>query len=365
LREGTEDQVQVPGTARMRTLLSLGLGMLAFVFVLAWGLTAQKSTPSDSSETVAVVEGQAITEEDLLPQVRPQLQQLRNQEYEVKSRALESLIDQKLLEAEADRRRIGVGELLRQEVDSKASEPAEAEIEAFYLGQKDRLNNRSLADVKDQLAQVLRQARQQQARQNFYQGLRQNANIAILLRPPKIEVTFDPSRVRGNPDAPVTIVEFSDFQCPFCQRAYPVIKGLLAKYDGKVKLAYRDFPLRQAHPQAQMAAEAARCAGEQGKFWEYHDRLFDNFNQLSKEALAQYAASLDLDSQEFQACLESGRHQASIEEDFQDGSRAGITGTPAFFINGVLVNGAHPASVFEKTIESELSAINQASSPPR
>ena len=357
------EPVQLQHTVRLRTLLSLALGVSAFVFVLAWGFAEQDSADLNSPQVLALVEGNAITDQDLLPQIRPQLQQLRNQEYEMKSRALESLIDQKLIEAEADRRGIGVGELLRQEVDAKAAEPGEAEIEAFFLGQKDFLNNRPLAEVKDQLAQVLRQARQQQARQGLYQRLRQNAHVSILLRPPKVEVAFDPTRVRGNPDAPVTIVEFSDFQCPFCQRAYPVIKALLSKYDGQVKLSYRDFPLYQAHPQAQTAAEAARCAGEQGKYWEYHDRLFENFNQLSEETLAEHAAGLGLDSREFQACLQSGRHRAAIERDVQDGTEAGITGTPAFFINGVLVSGALPASVFEQAIEAELSAINQAGSP--
>lgn len=346
-------------------LLSVALGVVVFVCVLAWGFSAQDPAPSDASQTVAVVEGNVITEADLLPRIQAQVQQLRQQEYEAKSRALESLIDQKLLEAEADRRGVSMAELMRQEVETKAAEPTDAEVEAFYLGQKERLGNRPLADVKDQVIQVLRQMRQQQARQNFQLSLREKANISVLLSPPRTEVSLDPSRVRGNPEAPVTIVEFSDFQCPFCQRAYPVMKEILSKYDGKVKLSYRDFPLRQAHPQAQMAAEASRCAGEQGKFWEYHDLLFDHFDQLGKETLVKHAASLHLDSQQFQACLESGRYRAAIEQDFQDGSRAGVNGTPAFFINGISVSGAQPASVFEKTIDAELSASNETSLPPR
>lgn len=346
------------------TRLSLTRSVVAFLFVSAGGLAGQESSPVDSPRTLAVVEGQAITEQDLLPLIQPQLQQLRNQEYQVKSQALEGLVDQKLLQAEAARRGIATGELLQQEVDAKVTEPTEAEVEAFYLGQKDRLGNRSLAEVKDQLAQILRQARTDQARQQFYQSLRDRAKISILLPPPRVDVSVDPGRVRGDRDAPVTIVEFSDFQCPFCQRVYPVIKGILSKYDGKVKLAYRDYPLRQAHAQAQMAAEASRCAGEQGKFWEYHDQLFEKPNQLAREALEAHAASVGLEARDFQACLESGRYGGSIERDVQDGDQAGVNGTPAFFINGIFVSGAQPASVFEKTIESELSAIKPAASAP-
>lgn len=345
-----------------------------FFLQAAWGLIAasgiapgafsqQPATPP-SRPALAVVEAQAIYEEDLLPQILPQMRQMRQQEYELKNRALQGLIDQKLLEAEANRRDVSVADLLKQEIDAKVAQPTDAEVQSYYLERKERIN-RPLEEVKEQIRQGLRQARLQEVRQSFFQHLRGTAQVAVYLSSPRIEVGYDSARMRGAPDAPVTIVEFSDFQCPFCQRAYPVIRELLSKYQGQVKLAYRDFPLRSIHAQAQMAAEASRCAGEQGKFWEYHDRLFDPPNQLDKEALTGHAASLNLDPQGFQACLESGRHRLSVEQDLQDGTQAGVTGTPAFFINGILVSGAQPAAAFEKTIEAELAAIQQKRAPPK
>ena len=323
---------------------------------LAGSAVAQSSaSPEAQPVVVATVGGQAITEEEMVSQIAPQIQQLKNEEFQLKQEALESLINQKVVEAEAHRRGISTAELLEQEVNSKLTGATDAEIEAFYEGQKDRIN-RPLAEVKDQIRQVLDQTRLQQLRQNFYQSLRQGAQVDVFLSPPRLQVGSDPARMRGDPDAPVTIVEFSDFQCPYCQRAYATMRSLLEKYPEKVRFAHRDFPLSQIHPQAELAAEASRCALEQGKFWEYHDMLFEHPNQLGREFLEQHAAMLALDGQQFQVCLDSGRYKAAIEQDRQEGARAGVSGTPGFFVNGIFVSGAQPLSVFEKIIDSELAA---------
>ncbi len=320
-------------------------------------LAAAQSAPSPESQpvVVATVGGQTITEEDLVSKIAPEIQQLKNQELQLKQDALEGLINQKVVEAEARRRGISAVELLQQEVDSKLTGATDAEIEAFYEGQKDRINQ-PLAQVKEQIRQVLDQTRVQQLRQSFYQSLRQGTQIDVFLSPPRLQVGSDPARLRGDPNAPVTIVEFSDFQCPYCQKAYATVRSVLAKYPTKVRLAYRDFPLSQIHPQAELAAEASRCALEQGKFWEYHDMLFEHPNQLGRDLLEQHAAMLGLDGKQFQVCLDSGRYQSSIAQDLQEGARAGVTGTPGFFVNGIFVSGAQPPSVFEKIIESELAA---------
>jgi len=170
----------------------------------------------------------------------------------------------------------------------------------------------------------------------------------------QVEVSFDPARIRGSARAPVMIVEFSDFQCPFCRKVQPTLRNLLTKYDGRVSLAYRDFPLRGMHGQAELGAESSRCAGEQGKFWEYHDLLFANPDKLNRTGLLELARSLTLDQRKFESCLSSGKHRPEIEKDLQDGIRAGVMGTPGIFINGVLLSGAQPESVFEKAIESAL-----------
>ena len=161
--------------------------------------------------------------------------------------------------------------------------------------------------------------------------------------------------VRGNKAAPVTIVEFSDFQCPFCKRATPIVKQVLEHYPGKVKWVFRDFPIASLHPDAPKAAEAARCAAEQGKFWEYHDVLFEKAPQLSIEELKRYAKDLKLDSAAFAKCLDSGKQAAAVKADIEQGDRLGITGTPTFFINGRQLVGAEPLATFEKIIDTELS----------
>jgi len=300
-----------------------------------------------------VVGGQTIYDDDLVPFVQGQVFQLRLQEYEVKSKALENLVNQKLLEAEAKKKGIPTEKLLEQEVDAKVPEPTEAELQALYIVQKEQLR-KSFDEIKAQLQQLLKQAKLQQARQDYYKRLREQAGVSIFLQKPKVEVAYDPARLRGNPKAPVVIVEFSDFQCPYCRSVQPTLKNLLAKYEGRVSLSYRDLPLRDIHPQAQMAAEASRCAGEQGKFWEYHDLLFENPNKLNREGLVEQVRSLKLDEKQFDSCLSSGKYKAQVEQDRQLGLRAGLTGTPGFFINGNMLSGNLPQDSFEKVIQSEL-----------
>src|SRR6266446_6910840 len=306
-------------------------------------------------EPLAVVAGQPIYDDDLLPFVQAQVFQLRVQEYEVKSKALENLVNQKLLEAEAKKKGIPTEKVLAQEVDAKVPEPTEAELQALYIVQKEQLR-KSFDEIKAQLQQLLKQAKVQQARQDYYKRLREQAGVSILLKKPKVEVAYDPARLRGSSKAAVVIVEFSDFQCPYCQAVAPTLKKLLAKYEGRVSLAYRDLPLRDIHPQAQLAAEASRCALEQGKFWEYHDLLFANPNKLNREGLAGQARSLKLDEKQFDSCLAGGKYKAQIEQDLQLGLRAGLTGTPGFFINGNMLSGNLPQDAFERSIEAELAA---------
>ncbi len=176
-------------------------------------------------------------------------------------------------------------------------------------------------------------------------------------QPSRIQVSLDDDPIKGSNNAPVTIVEFSDFQCPFCARFYfqtlPLIEEKYIK-TGKVRFVYRDFPLSTIHPHAQKAAEAAECADEQGKFWEYHNKLFENQNALDVSSLKQYAKDLGLDMVKFNNCLDSGIMASEVQKDFSDGTSYGVSGTPTFFINGIQIVGAQPYSTFEQVIESEL-----------
>lgn len=339
----------------MRTIFSNRWLQAATCLWLASACLAQTTVPPERKQPVAIVGGQRVYEEDLLPLVQRQLLPLQNQEYEIKRVALERLVTQRLVEAEAKFKGVSAEKLLELEVDAKVVEPTDDEIEAYYLGQQDRISV-PFETIKPQLRHALKQAKLQQARQSYGERLRKVADVTILLRPPRVQVGYEQSRLRGDVAAPVVIVEFSDFQCPYCRSVEPTLKALLARYAGRVSLAYRDYPLREIHPQAQQAAEAARCAGEQGKFWEYHDLLYADGAKLDAGSLAGYARSLTLDVQRFASCLVSGKFKQAVEEDLQAGSNVGVNGTPAFFINGIFLSGAQPANAFEKIIEAELAA---------
>jgi protein-disulfide isomerase len=313
---------------------------------------AQSADAPKAKQPIATVDGQSIYDEDLAASVQGQLLPLRNQEYEIKKKALDNLIEQKLLEAAAKKKGLTTDKLLEQELDSKVPDPSDAEMEAYYLGIREKVN-RPFADVKTLVRSALRNAKIQQARQDYLKRLRADSNVAILLSVPRIEVSYDPARVRGNPKAPVMIVEFSDYQCPYCHQVEPTLKAVLAKYGDKVSFSYRDFPLTAIHSQAEIAAEASRCALEQGKFWEYHDQLF-TASKLDKDSLIEYARNLKLDEKQFSSCLTSEKYKADIDKDLQAGRKAGINGTPGFFINGIEISGAQGQDAFTRVIDDEL-----------
>jgi protein-disulfide isomerase len=345
-----------------RAAIEVHLSLLVSVLLLPVCCLAQTSEPAKRAETLATVGGQPITEDDVLPSIGSKLIALRNLEYEVKKQALDNIIDQRLLAAEAKRKGISADKFLEQEVDAKVAEPTDAELNAYYLAQKAELN-RPFAEAKAQIERSLKLATVQQARQAFYAHLREQAKVVVLLSPPRAEVGYDPARVRGNPKAKVMIVEFSDFQCPYCGQVEATLQSVLAKYPDSVALAYRDMPMSKIHPFARQAAEAARCAGEQGKFWEYHDLLFADQSRLNQDGLMDKARTLKLNEQQFDYCLSSEKFKAQIQQDSQDGMRAGVSGTPGFFINGIFLSGRQPESAFENLVQEQLSAFSASPKP--
>jgi protein-disulfide isomerase len=313
---------------------------------------AQNATAPRNNQAVATVNGETIYEKDLAPAVEGQLLSLRNQEYEIKRKALDNVIEQKLLETAAKKKGVTPEKLIDEEVASKIPDPSDDEVAGYYFALKDRIKG-PFAEVKNALRDSLKDAKIRQAREDYLKRLRADSNIAVLIAPPRVEVEYDPTRVRGNPKAPVMIVEFSDYQCPYCHNVEPTVKQVLGKYGDKVSLSYRDFPLTAIHAQAQIAAEASRCALEQGKFWEYHDQLFTASN-LEKDALIDYARNLKLDDKQFSSCLASGRYKAEIAKDVEEGRKAGINGTPGFFVNGIAISGAQQQDAFNRIIDDEL-----------
>jgi Na+:H+ antiporter, NhaA family len=177
--------------------------------------------------------------------------------------------------------------------------------------------------------------------------------------PATLSPPVDPARdhVRGAPDAPVTLVEYGDFQCPYCGDAYAVVQELLARFGGRVRFAFRHMPLADLHPRAPAAAEAAEAAGAQGHFWEMHDRLFEHQLELSDAELRDHAAAIDLDVERFERELRDGIHAARVEEDYLSGVRSGTPSTPRFFVNGVIHLGSPTRASLEEAISTELSAV--------
>jgi protein-disulfide isomerase len=319
-------------------------------------LASTLAQATDPSEPVAVAGNQVVSRSEMLAALRNQLRQLEIQTYELKRKALDEMINEKLLEMEARTQGVSAEELVRREADSKLSPVTETELMAYYFGQAERLNL-PFDEVKEQLEHTLQQIKLQQERQAFVRRLREKYPVTILIRPPTTSIPLDTSRAKGKADAPVTLVEFSDFQCGFCRNASTTVKEIAQKYSSDVRVIFRDFPLRTMHPQAWMAAEASRCAADQGKFWEYHDLLFANQNNLDRIGLLTQASKLNLDQKAFETCLDSRKHNTDVARDVKDGTDAGLTGTPGFFVNGVFLNGALPAAAFEKAVEDELSYI--------
>jgi protein-disulfide isomerase len=235
--------------------------------------------------------------------------------------------------------------------------PTDAEVKEFF----DRLKtagrippDTKLEAIKDQLVQAMVNQQRRTSVQKVVEELRTAANLKIDLPAPRVEVAAT-GPARGPANAKVTIVEFSDFQCPYCSQAFGTIEELMQQYAGKVKLVFRQFPL-PIHPQAEKAAEASLCAADQGKFWEFHDLLFKNQRKLDLADLKAHAASAGLDATKFAQCLDSGEKKKLVDQDLEAGQAAGVNGTPAFFINGVFLNGALPLEEFKKVIDPELAS---------
>ena len=302
-----------------------------------------------SGAPAVVIGKETISEAQLEERIRPRLFELENRAYQLKSQALDDL----LVEREAKLRGIAAAALLKAEVEDKAAPLPEAELEAAVAAALPRYPGQDPAAVRQGVLQALKAERAQARRADFLRELRGRHGVSVRLEPPRMTVDPGPRPARGGARAPVTLVEFSDFQCPYCGRAAPVLKRLEQRYAEKLRVYFRDFPL-QIHPLAPKAAEAGACAAEQGRFWDMHDRLFEKQDELQVPALKKHAADLGLDPQRFDECLDSGRHEGAWKKDVEDGTRYGVSGTPAFFINGRMLVGAQPYEAFVGVIEEEL-----------
>jgi protein-disulfide isomerase len=339
----------------------VALWMLLLVLALS-----QPEPLHAAGDTLAEVDGVAITSEEVEKALAPQLTKLEEQIYNLKRQRIEALINEKLLAREAAKRGISVPALLDAEVTSKVGLVTEQELEKVYLENRDKLKGEESA-VRDQIRGRLQNLKLAARREEFLKSLRSQAKVVINLKPPpvqRVSVSVAGAPSRGSAKAPVTIVEFSDFHCPFCRSVLPTLAQLESKYGDKIKLVFRDFPIESIHPGATKAHEAARCANEQGKFWAYHDKLFETPPKSSPEVFNQLAKDVGLNPKTFETCLNSGKYQTAIKEDIAEGTRVGVSGTPAFFINGRLISGAQPVEAFARVIDDELSRDVSAQSAP-
>jgi protein-disulfide isomerase len=340
------------------------LASLALAAALAVACSSQTGSEDGSGQVVATVDGESITLAELDDWIKQDLfeEQTRDRSpaamHQFRAERLERMIDERLLEAEATTRNVSGEELMRQE--SARAEVTDEQVADFFEKNRDRLGGATLEQIGPRVRRHLQQQAGNDAVEKLLAGLRERAAVEVSFEAPRIQVAAIGPAL-GPENAPVTIVEFSDFQCPFCARAGPIVKQIVARYPEQVRVVYRHFPLDSIHPRARPAAEAAACAGDQGRFWEYHDKLFAHAKALEDADLERYAGELGLDVAVFKACRAEGKHREAVERDVQDARSAGITGTPSFFVNGRMLGGAQPLEKFVELIEAELAQPAQAS----
>ena len=332
---------------------------LALVFVLSPIAMAQ------SDETLAIIDGVSLSEAAVRALAIDELEQLETrrlrfeatskaEEHAIIEEALNGMIADHLLTTEAESRGVSVADLLASEVAANTPAASEEEVQNIYNVNREQLSGVSLEVGMGQVRDFLGQRNYDQALESYVANLREEYGVESLLGPYRIEVETEGHPFRGSSDAPVTIVEFSDFECPFCRRAEPVFKRIQEEYGDQVRLVYRQFPLNDIHPRAQKAAEASLCADEQGQFWNMHDVLFLEPVELELASLREKAAAAGLDTASFNECLESAKYADRVDADIRAGVLAGVTGTPAAFINGRPVLGAQPFESYAEIIDDEL-----------
>jgi protein-disulfide isomerase len=276
--------------------------------------------------------------------------------YDGRRNALEQIVADMLLAEAAKARGLSPDAYAQAEISKRVKPVTDAEVAEFFQSNINQMQGRSLEVMAPAINRYLTEQQETTARTALVNELRKTGPaVRVTMEAPRFEVALsdgDPSI--GSAKAPVTIIEFSDFQCPFCLRVAPTLKKIRATYGDKVRLVWKDFPLTQIHPQAFKAGEAGRCAAEQGKFWEYHDQLFGNQQALQPDDLKKYAANVGVDAGKFNACLDTSKHAERVRDDVAQGTTLGVNSTPTVFVNGRRVSGAQPYEVFTALIDEEL-----------
>jgi protein-disulfide isomerase len=345
----------------MRRLLRVasvirGAGLLLIMASPGFAQQARRQAPTDVVATVGTV---AITLEQVDQKALQQpaaafgSMKLVQAVYEARRDAADELIGNILLDQEAKRRGVSQAAVVEQEISAHVAPVSEDDVRAWFQANPQRVQGATLDQVRLPIQQLLTEERTRAARDDFLQKLKVKTPVRVMLEPPRQSVGAGTSPARGPAGAPIELIEFADFECPYCRAAAPTVARVLATYGDRIRFVYRNYPLA-IHPNARPAAEAAQCANEQGQFWPYHDRLFAAPDKLSDADLKQTAADIGMDGARFNRCVDEHAYKSTVDADAQAGADAGVTGTPAFFINGRMLSGAQPYEAFARVIDEEL-----------
>jgi len=343
---------------------------LAFALACASSQAIDNTTPNDANTSVdsqvsddtvvATWENGSLSLVELQDSISSELAQMESeylmQRYQTENQAAGQIALERVLQGAADARGLTIEEMLIEDVESTLTPPTEAEIQAFYPRVAQRLGGAPLSEVRDVVAGAAMEQKRAAAAQQYVQAVGAAHNIVTNIPfpdLPKMDVSVDDDPSIGPSDAPITIIEFGEFQCPYCGRAQEVVDRLMAEYEGQIKFVYRDFPLN-FHDRAIPAAIAANCAEPQGKYWQIHRLIMGAQHDLSEPTLTGYATQLELDMDAWTACRADPARAAEVQADMEAGAALGVTGTPAFFVNGVFLAGAMPYETFKQIIDGEL-----------
>jgi len=336
----------------LKKLMVLSVSVLATVACAAQPAPEKTATAGDS-QVVARVGDRDITAAELEKEAGGSLMKLRQQMYEAKKKALDTYIYKLLVDQKADAEGMSREEWLKKHLDAQIAAPSEEEIAAVMKQYRSRLAKDD-DQARNQVVSYLTQRARQGAEAALRKQLEEEAGVKVFLEPPRLSpkiVAHNPTR--GPEDAPVTLVEYTDFQCPFCGKSQATLEELRERYGDRIRFVFKNLPLAM-HKNSRPAAEAAMCAKDQGKFWEMHDWLFSHHSELSEENILKQAGEMGLDVNALKKCIAEGIHSDEINQDVEEAGSFGITGTPGFVINGRLITGAQPVENFESIINEEL-----------
>ena len=322
--------------------------VMSFLLLVALPGTAQ-------SKPVVEVGSWSMTLQEIDRQVAPKLFELKQDIYRARANKIRELMFDRLITNEAKARGMSESKLLDSEINGRVKPVTSHQVDTFIRENKSRLPDGGKG-MESQIRDHLKKERIMELSRALMKNLMAKYKAKISLRaptPPRMKVTGPDDLAKGSASAPVTIVEFSDFECGYCRKVQSTLDRVMSHYGNKVRLVFRHYPM-PFHKKAPKASEGAQCAADQGKFWPFHDALFADPLNMRVSNMKRLASKLGLDTGKFNSCLSSGRHASRIANDLKAGEKLGVSGTPTFYINGIQLTGAAQFNRFQELIDAEL-----------